>query len=177
MRSGRFPFFAPLVFLISAVTLFHPEGQAAPQQPNSPPAVTPAAIYQDVTGLVARASSEAGRVLQGFFSSGPVVVEPFVFVTSFSRHPDTALSLIWASQLAAAVPNSVPSWTTPSPLSGTSSEKGRLQTLGGSLQEVDGFLRIHIIAQNARQERQSQVINIEMSEPLYRSLHSTIITP
>jgi hypothetical protein len=48
------------------------------------------------------------------------------------------------------------------------------QRISGILQEVDGYLRIHIIAANTRGERRSYVVNVEMSEPIYRALHSYV---
>ena len=48
------------------------------------------------------------------------------------------------------------------------------QTLSGVLQELDGLLRIHISGKNSRAVRRSFSVNVEMSEALYRALHTQL---
>ena len=48
------------------------------------------------------------------------------------------------------------------------------QKVQGVLQEMDGLLRIHISGVNSRGERRSYVVNVEMSEPIYRAMHSYV---
>lgn len=128
--------------------------------------------YSSLPGLVSMIGSDAMERFQGFFDASPLVVEPFGVLSEFpSRQRISLLGAMLAEQMAAVVGNeALVVW--PAPPAG---EQG--QHLSGSLLEVDGFLRIQITGLNTRGERRSHVVNVEMSEPMYRALHSFLSGP
>jgi hypothetical protein len=103
--------------------------------------------------------------LHGFFAAEPVTVEPFIVLNEFStRQRVSLLGATLAEQMAVMLGNE-------SLAAATDEHK---QRVSGVLQEVNGYLRIHIIAANTRGERRSYVVNVEMSAPIYRALHSYV---
>lgn len=125
--------------------------------------------YASLPGLVAMVGADAMEQLHGFFAAEPVIVEPFIVLGEFSsRQRISLLGATLAEQMAAVIGNeSLAVWRAPA----TGEQQ---QRVSGILQEVDGYLRIHILAANTRGERRSYVVNIEMSEPIYRALHSYV---
>lgn len=125
--------------------------------------------YSSLTGLVAMVGSDAMEHLHGFFAAEPVTIEPFIVLSEFStRQRISLLGATLAEQMAAVISNeSLAVWRA---AAGGEHE----QRVSGILQEVDGHLRIHIIAANTRGDRRSYVVNVEMSEPIYRALHSYV---
>jgi len=125
--------------------------------------------YSSLPSLVAMVGSDAMEHLQGFFSVEPVTVEPFIVLSEFSTRQRVSLfGATLAEQMAAVIGNeSLAVWR---PAAAGENE----QRVSGVLQEVDGHLRIHILAANTRGERRSYVVNVEMSEPIYRALHSYV---
>jgi hypothetical protein len=107
--------------------------------------------------------------LHGFFAAEPVTIEPFIVLSEFStRQRVSLLGATLAEQMAAVIGNeSLAMWRSPS-------AGEHEQRVSGILQEVNGYLRIHIIAANTRGDRRSYVVNVEMSEPIYRALHSYV---
>lgn len=125
--------------------------------------------YTSLTGLVAMVGSDAMEQMHGFFAPEPVTIEPFIVLSEFStRQRVSLLGATLAEQMAAVISNeSLAVWRSAAPGENE-------QRVSGILQEVDGYLRIHIIAANTRGERRSYVVNVEMSEPIYRALHSYV---
>ncbi len=125
--------------------------------------------YSSLTGLVAMVGSDAMEHLHGFFAAEPVAIEPFIVLSEFStRQRISLLGATLAEQMAAVISNeSLAVWR---PATAGENE----QRVSGVLQEVDGYLRIHILAANTRGDRRSYVVNVEMSEPIYRALHSYV---
>jgi len=125
--------------------------------------------YSSLTGLVAMVGSDAMEHLHGFFAAEPVAIEPFIVLSEFStRQRISLLGATLAEQMAAVISNeSLAVWR---PAAAGENE----QRVSGVLQEVDGYLRIHILAANTRGDRRSYVVNVEMSEPIYRALHSYV---
>ncbi|MBU2538744.1 MAG: hypothetical protein KKH22_09895 [Proteobacteria bacterium] len=125
--------------------------------------------YTSLTGLVAMVGSDAMEQMHGFFAAEPVAIEPFIVLSEFStRQRVSLLGATLAEQMAAVISNeSLAVWRSAAPGENE-------QRVSGILQEVDGYLRIHIIAANTRGERRSYVVNVEMSEPIYRALHSYV---
>lgn len=125
--------------------------------------------YASLTGLVAMICGDAIAQFDGFFEVAPVTIEPFMVLGEFSaREKITFLGATLADQMAAVISNeSLAVWR--------AAEEGEYeQRVSGLLQEVDGYLRVHITGSNTRGERRSYVVNVEMSEPIYRALHSYI---
>ena len=125
--------------------------------------------YASLPSLVAMVGSDAMEHLHGFFAAEPVTIEPFIVLSEFSnRQRVSLLGATLAEQMAAVIGNeSLAVWRAAAP--GEYEQK-----VSGILQEVDGYLRIHIIAANTRGDRRSYVVNVEMSEPIYRALHSYV---
>ena len=125
--------------------------------------------YSSLTSLVAMVGSDAMAHLHGFFDASPVAIEPFVVLSEFStRQRISLLGATLAEQMAAVIGNESLAVWRPA-VAGENEQK-----VSGILQEVDGYLRIHIIAANTRGERRSYVVNVQMSEPVYRALHSYV---
>jgi len=121
--------------------------------------------YASLPNLVAMVGSDAMEHLHGFFAAEPVTIEPFIVLSEFStRQRVSLLGATLAEQMAVMLGNE-------SLAAATDEHK---QRVSGVLQEVNGYLRIHIIAANTRGERRSYVVNVEMSEPIYRALHSYV---
>lgn len=127
--------------------------------------------YASLPGLVAMVGNDAMEQLQGFFAAEPVLVEPFIVLSEFSsRQRVSLLGATLAEQMAAVIGNeSLAVWR---PVMTGEHE----QRVSGVLQEMDGYLRIHVIAANSKGERRSYVVNVEMSESIYRALHSYVTT-
>lgn len=125
--------------------------------------------YASLPSLIAMVGSDAMEHLNGFFAAEPVTIEPFIVLSEFStRQRVSLLGATLAEQMAAVISNeSLAVWRSAAP--GEYEQK-----VSGVLQEVDGYLRIHIIAANTRGDRRSYVVNVEMSEPIYRALHSYV---
>ena len=125
--------------------------------------------YASLPNLVAMVGSDAMEHLHGFFAAEPVTIEPFIVLSEFStRQRVSLLGATLAEQMAAVIGNeSLAMWRSPS-------AGEHEQRVSGILQEVNGYLRIHIIAANTRGDRRSYVVNVEMSEPIYRALHSYV---
>ncbi|EKD33869.1 MAG: hypothetical protein ACD_75C02567G0003 [uncultured bacterium] len=125
--------------------------------------------YASLPNLVAMVGSDAMEHLHGFFAAEPVTIEPFIVLSEFStRQRVSLLGATLAEQMAAVIGNeSLAVWRSPS-------AGEHEQRVSGILQEMNGYLRIHIIAANTRGDRRSYVVNVEMSEPIYRALHSYV---
>lgn len=125
--------------------------------------------YSSLTGLVDMVGNDAMEQLQGFFEAAPVAIEPFIVLGEFStRQKISLLGATLAEQMSAVINNE-------SLAVRRSAAPGEdEQKISGVLQEVDGYLRIHVLAANTRGERRSYVVNVEMSEPIYRALHSYV---
>ncbi len=128
--------------------------------------------YSSLTALVAMVCSDAMGQFDGFFDRAPVLIEPFVVLSAYSaKDKVTVLGATMADQMAAVIGNeSLAVWR-------PDGEGEYEQKVSGLLQEVDGYLRLHITGVNSHGERHSYVVNVEMSEPIYRALHSYIYIP
>jgi hypothetical protein len=128
--------------------------------------------YSSLPALVAMVCNDASVQFEQFFAPAPVVIEPFVVLSEFSAKKRVSiLSATLADQMAAVIGNeSLAVWQP--------QQNGDLeQRVSGLLQEIDGYLRLHITAINSNGERHSYVVNIEMSEPIFRALHSYVYIP
>ena len=162
-----FPTQAVLLVLLCALGATGAWATEKEEEGRSPAAETVAGPrnYASLTGLVAMVGTDAMERLHGFFAAEPVTVEPFIVLNEFStRQRVSLLGATLAEQMAVMLGNE-------SLAAATDEHK---QRVSGVLQEVNGYLRIHIIAANTRGERRSYVVNVEMSEPIYRALHSYV---
>ena len=142
------------------------EQTAASQNEEAGPLVTPA--YQNYSGLadlVTMICDDALERFQGFYGPTVVKVAPFTTIGFFEKNKQSELGVTLADQMTAIINNDT--------LTSNSQARGMTpQNLHGVLQEVDGYLRIHISGVNAAGERTSFVVTVEMSDPIYRALHT-----
>lgn len=122
--------------------------------------------YANMTELVTLICDDAMGDFNGFYGSTMVAVKPFTVIGDFNTNKVTLLGITLADQMAAMI-NSEPAAV-------YDVEQKYSQKLSGIVEELDGYLRIHITGRNVRGERKSFVVNVEMSEPLYRALHSYV---
>ena len=141
------------------------ETEAAP--PNDEGATT-AITYQNYSGLadlITMICDDSLERFQDFYGPSLVTVEPFTTIGLFEGGKRSELGVTLADQMAAIINNDT--------LAGNGRARGKIaQRLNGVLQEVDGFLRIHLSGVNASGARTSYVVSVEMSEPIYRALHT-----
>lgn len=129
----------------------------------------PGSNYASLSHLVTMVCDDAMERFYDFFGASPVAVEPFQVVGEFLVAPRVSLlGATLADQMSAGINNEAVAQPTPA---GATTE----QRLRGLLQEMDGYLRIHMSGQNSRGEWRSYVVTVEMSEPIYRALHSYVV--
>lgn len=153
-----------LVLLGSMASPAWSENVSAPPQPP-----TQAPIFRNYSSLaeLIGAVSEDGMIqFRGFFYPAAVHVEPFTVVGEFKEKRMTLLGQAMANQMEAMINNDY--------VTQPGAEDSKVQTLTGILQEIDGMLRISMTGNNARGDSHSHVVNVEMSEPVYRALHTSI---
>ena len=121
--------------------------------------------YASLSEMMVMVSEEAILQFDGFFYRSLVTVEPFSAVDEFGARSDTILGTTLRDQMTAVINNS-----NMTPLSRQTSFFQ--QYMKGVIQEIDGLLRIHVKGMNAHGDKRSYVVNVEMSEPIYRALHS-----
>lgn len=122
--------------------------------------------YSNLSELVTLICDDAGAVFRGFYGPAAVEVTPFAVVSDYRVRKMTMLGITLADQMAAMI-NSGPA----APFAAGGQYP---QTMEGVIEEVDGFLRVHISGSNILGERRAHVVNVEMSEPIYRFLHSYV---
>ncbi len=138
------------------------------------PAIASITNYTTLTELIAMISEDAMQQFNDFFEASLVQVEPFSFLWEFEHRRPSMLGITLANQMAAMLNN----YTL-----GARSNRDQYQPahyfnqetrqwVQGTMQEMDGFLRIHISARNSNGARRSYVVNAQMSEPIYRALHT-----
>ncbi len=122
--------------------------------------------YANLAELVAVICDDAGQRFDNFFGPSLISVKPFGVIGDYQVKKITILGMTMADQMAAMVnANSVARQPADIPYE---------QSLGGMLEELDGYLRIHVHGRNVYGERRAYVANVEMSEPIYRALHSYV---
>ena len=158
--------------LAAGLLLVGPNAVMAELEPNPPSSneesSPPSTSYQNYSGLadlISMICDDARERFQDFYGPSLVTVEPFSTIGFFERHKQSELGVTLADQMIAIINND------------TQDGKGRArgktpQRLNGVLQEVDGYLRVHISGVNAAGQRTSYVVSVEMSEPIYRALHT-----
>ena len=163
-----------LTAILGFMIMVTPHTDAAEAEPNAttqneeavPLLVTPA--YQNYSGLadlVTMICDDALERFQGFYGPTVVKVAPFTTIGFFEKNKQSELGLTLADQMTAVINNDT--------LTSNSQARGMTpQNLRGVLQELDGYLRVHISGVNAAGERTSFVVTVEMSDPIYRALHT-----
>jgi hypothetical protein len=129
----------------------------------------PGSNYASLSHLVSVVCDDAMERFYNFFGASPVAVEPFQVVGEFSvAKRVTLLGATLADQMSAGINNEAVA----QPIAANAATEQRLR---GLLQEVDGYLRIHMSGQNSRGDWRSYVVTVEMSEPIYRALHTYVV--
>jgi len=121
--------------------------------------------YSSLSQLVTVICNDAVLRFDHFFTSATVTVSPFLAMDGPTKRP-SLLGIIMADQMVAMINNE-----TSARFNGSTPSMGK-QELSGLLQEIDGYLRIHISGRNEKGEQRSYVVAVEMSEPLFRVLHT-----
>ena len=120
--------------------------------------------YANLAELVTLICDDAMEQFAEFYGPTTVAVRPFKVIADYRVQRTTMLGITLADQMTAMINTyAVPEYPV---------EIRYPQKMEGVIEEVDGFLRVHINGRNVRGERRSYAVNVEMSEPIYRSLHS-----
>ncbi len=176
-----------LLILLVAILLVLPSAARAQDslpavdEPAAPPvAATPQAPktfrnYAGLSELIGMICDDAVRQFQGFFEQSLVRVESFPFLWEFEHQRPSMLGITLADQMAAVLNGhtSMGAWSQRDQYATPDTSAAPVQWVQGTLQEMDGYLRLHISGSNASGERRSYVVNAEMSESIYRALHTS----
>lgn len=120
--------------------------------------------YANLPELITLVCDDAMQVFWEFYGPTTVAVRPFRVIADYQVKKATILGITLADQMVAMInAQAVPQHPTPIQYP---------QKMEGVIEELDGFLRIHINGRNVRGERRSYSVNVEMSEPIYKALHS-----
>lgn len=120
--------------------------------------------YYGLPNLIAMICNEAGAHFKDFYGASVVRVEPFSTLGMARKNRQSEFSALLSDEMTATLHNN---------LFVNRSVKGDSpQRLRGSLQEIDGYLRIHLTGVNEAQDSFSYIVNVEMSAPVYRALHT-----
>lgn len=122
--------------------------------------------YSNLAELVTMICDDASGVFQGFYGPAGVEVSPFAVVGDYHVHKMTMLGVTLADQMAAMINRA--------PAANYMAANNLPQKMEGVIEEMDGYLRVHISGRNLLGEGRSYVVNVEMSEPIYRFLHSYV---
>ena len=122
--------------------------------------------YSSLPQMINQVCEEASSQFNDFFGPSMVKVKPFSVLDEFTPRRPTVLGVTLADQMAARINSDGHEQA--------SAKGNQEQLLEGVIHELNGYLRVHMSAVNTRGERRSYVVNVEMSEPVYRSLHTFI---
>lgn len=167
-------FFGQMAILLSLICLFLSPPFSAQAQDESGAEMQveefPKRIsyhsYSNLSEMVTFICDDAMDIFRDFYGPTVVAVSPFSVISDYKIYKMTMLGITLADQMTAMI-NSEPA-------ADISVEKKYDQKLEGVIEEMDGFLRIHISGRNVRGERRGYAVNVEMSEPIYRFLHSYV---
>lgn len=160
----------PLLTAALMVLLVSPGSQAQDQSgavtvpyPPSPERIN-ARSYSNLSELVTLICDDAMEDFWEFYGPTTVAVRPFKVIANYNVRKTTLLGITLADQMTAMInTQAVPRYPV---------QIKYPQVLEGYIEEIDGFLRIHMNGRNVRGERQSYSVTVEMSDPVYRALHS-----
>ncbi|MEW6290334.1 MAG: hypothetical protein AB1545_10820 [Thermodesulfobacteriota bacterium] len=122
--------------------------------------------YSNLAELVTMICDDASGAFQGFYGPQAVEVSPFAVVGDYQVHKMTMLGITLADQMAAVINRA--------PAANYMAGNNFPQKMEGVIEEVDGYLRVRISGRNFVGEGRSHVVSVEMSEPIYRFLHSYV---
>ncbi|MEN8257372.1 MAG: hypothetical protein ABFS09_05870 [Thermodesulfobacteriota bacterium] len=129
-----------------------------------PPERINARSYSNLSELITLICDDAMEDFWEFYGPTTVAVRPFRVIANYNVKKTTILGLTLADQMTAMInTQAVPEY----PI-----RVKYPQQLEGVIEEIDGFLRIHMNGRNVRGERRSYAVTVEMSDPIYRALHS-----
>lgn len=168
LRRLVIPTFIAALLSIAAVSI-----PASAQEANeSQPLPQSTIAYQNYDGLaelVTIICDDVMTKMHGFFGPTVVQVEPFIVFGQFQEYKIPSLGVTLADQMIAMVNNDSLGTVTDNLSAYAFDYKQRVR---GSLQEVDGYLRVHVSASNVYGQRISYTTSVEMSAPIYRALHT-----
>ena len=159
--------FLLLVLLVGASPSLAQEESGGDLLPYLPPQgrIT-AHSYANLSELVVLVCDDAMAKFHQFFGPTAVAVRPFSVISDYLVKDTTMLGVTLADQMTNMINSTaVPEYTVAVKYP---------QQLSGVISEIDGFLRIHISGRNVRGERRSYAVSVEMSEPIYRAMHSYV---
>lgn len=133
--------------------------------------------YANMDQLVADICRDARMEFKGFYLSTDISVKPFQVISNYYVPESTLLGVTLADQMTAGLSRlSTMSWSR-KVFTGIFAGVDQFDPeIRGLIEELDGYLRIHISGRNAFGEKRSFVVSAEMSEPLYRALHTRVKT-
>ncbi len=129
-----------------------------------PPERINARSYSNLSELITLICDDAMEEFWEFYGPTTVAVRPFKVIANYTVKKTTILGITLADQMTAMInTQAVPEYT---------ARVKYPQELEGVIEEIDGFLRVHMNGRNVRGERRSYAVTVEMSDPIYRALHS-----
>ncbi|MCB2182549.1 MAG: hypothetical protein KQH63_11015 [Desulfobulbaceae bacterium] len=164
--QARFGLFFGCLFLIAAACAQANDESGAELTIKEFPQRISYHSYSSLTELVTLVCDDAMQVFSNFYGPTKVAVFPFTVISDYKIGKMTMLGITMADQMTAMI-NSEPA-------ADFSVEEKYEQKLEGVIEEMDGFLRVHISGRNVKGERRGHVVSVEMSEPIYRFLHSYV---
>lgn len=129
-----------------------------------PPAQISARSYANLAELITLICDDAMGEFREFYGPAMVAVRPFTVIADYHVEKTTMLGVTLADQMTAMINTRA--------VSEYAMEVHYPQKLEGIIEEIDGFLRVHMNGRNIRGERRSYAVTVEMSDPIYRALHS-----
>lgn len=153
-----------LALLMGTQNLQAQEQSGAGLMPYPPPEQISARSYANLAELITLICDDAIGEFREFYGPAMVAVRPFTVIADYHVKKTTMLGVTLADQMTAMINTEA--------VSEYAVDVHYPQKLEGVIEEVDGFLRIHMNGRNIRGERRSYVVTVEMSDPLYRALHS-----
>lgn len=178
-RSGKVAPLAVMMLLLMAVVIQQAfSREVVPEQREAGPAG-----YTSLAHLVELIGVDAAGQFSGFFDPGPVRIEPFPVLGEFPAQRISLLGATLADQMAAVI-NSVAAAPFPESNGVANGANGSGNGLGGGpvgeqvlrgvIQELDGYLRVHVSGRNSRGHWRSYVAGVEMNEAVYRAMHTYV---
>lgn len=130
----------------------------------SPPERISAHSYSSLTELLTLVCDDAMETFWKFYGPTTVAVRPFKVIANYTVKKTTILGITLADQMTAMINTQA--------VADYAVAVKYPQVLEGVIEEIDGFLRVHMNGRNVRGERRSYAVTVEMSDPIYRALHS-----
>lgn len=155
----------PLTALLFATHLPAQEQSGGVLMPYpAPPERISARSYANLSELITLICDDAMEEFWQFYGPTTVAVRPFKVIADYRAKKTTMLGITLADQMTAMInTQAVPEYPVAVKYP---------QELAGYIEEIDGFLRVHMNGRNIRGERRSYSVTVEMSDPIYRALHS-----